>query len=108
MLAACFMLASFLAYSATPKMEATSSKTLLYFNGLHSITFQKMELSITTDVRSLKLYTLLHPSDKIHDDSFTLHGIQGLILFTAGFVTYILLLFNSLSCITVPIAHCSI
>jgi hypothetical protein len=103
------MLLSFLAYSPTSQMEAIcSSKTLLYFNGLHSINSQRTELSITIIVRSLILYTLLHPSDKLHDDSFIIYGVEKLILFTAGCRSYILFLFKALPCIIVPIARCSI
>jgi hemin uptake protein HemP len=53
LLATCFMLVSCLAYSSALKMEATwSSKMLLDFNRLHSGILQKVELTITTAVRT--------------------------------------------------------
>jgi hypothetical protein len=48
-----FMLVSCLAYSSTLKMEATCfSETSVDFQGLHGVIFQKIELFITTAVRT--------------------------------------------------------
>jgi hypothetical protein len=53
LLAACFILVSFFAYSLTLKMEATcSSKMLFAFHWLHSIVSQKTEFFIVTAVRT--------------------------------------------------------
>jgi hypothetical protein len=46
LLAACFKLVSYLAYSFYPEDGGDM------FNGLHSVTSQKIELSITTAVRT--------------------------------------------------------
>jgi hypothetical protein len=50
LLATCFMLVYYLAYSLNPKMEVTCSERRLNFNGLHGVISQKIGLFITAVV----------------------------------------------------------
>jgi hypothetical protein len=57
LLAACFMLVSYLAYSSTPKIEQhVPLKCRLTLNGLHGVVMLKTELIITTG-ENLTSYT---------------------------------------------------
>jgi hypothetical protein len=52
-IAACFILVCCLAYSSTLKMERNcSSETSIYFNGMHGVTFQKIELLLFNAART--------------------------------------------------------
>jgi hypothetical protein len=63
LLATCFTLVSCLDYSATLNMEATcSSETSVDFHGLHGVISQKMELFITTAMKTSDPTTLMTTS----------------------------------------------